>query len=88
VYDVTTPSAAHVTFANKPISTPVAAIGPPSSVGSCSAKNSKGSPTMPVTLVPNVSKYPHSIQTGPTTANAPKPVIIMFSADFERVMPP
>ena len=43
---------------------------------------------MPAMFVPNVSEYPQSIQIGPTTASAPKLIIIMFSTVLDRVMPP
>ena len=41
-----------------------------------------------VTAVANDSDQPHSTYTMPTTPIATYDIIIMFSTDLERVMPP
>ena len=38
--------------------------------------------------LPNDSDHPHNTQMIPTTAMAAKDIIIMFSTDFDRDMPP
>ena len=69
--------------------TPEAAIRLFSSVRPLSAKYSNGLPIRPpMDASPNVSEYPQSIQIGPTTASAPKLIIIMFRTVLERVIPP
>src|SRR5688500_6001093 len=52
-------------------------------------KNSNGLPSRPPpTSAPNAVEYPNSTQRTPTTAIAPRLILILLSTLFERTMPP